>query len=39
MKMLVELNTRDRITMVMVTHDKALRPLGSRVIRLVDGRI
>ena len=39
MKMLVELNMKENITMVMVTHDKGLRSLGSRVIRLVDGKI
>jgi ABC-type lipoprotein export system ATPase subunit len=39
MKMLIDLNLKEGITMVMVTHDKGLRDLASKVIRLVDGRI
>lgn len=39
MQLLLDLNSREDITMVMVTHDVALTAFAKRVIRLRDGKI
>jgi putative ABC transport system ATP-binding protein len=39
MKILLDLNLRDRITMIMVTHDVGLKTYANRVVRVVDGKI
>ena len=39
MKILMELNLKDGITMIMVTHDVALKNYAHRFVRVVDGKI
>lgn len=39
MKILVELNIDQGITMIMVTHDVALKSFAHRVVRMLDGKI
>eukprot|EP01017_Pseudomicrothorax_dubius_P012790 TRINITY_DN1541_c0_g1_i4.p1 TRINITY_DN1541_c0_g1~~TRINITY_DN1541_c0_g1_i4.p1 ORF type:complete len:339 (+),score=93.86 TRINITY_DN1541_c0_g1_i4:387-1403(+) len=39
MDILVELNRREGITMVMVTHDVGLKSFANRVIRMLDGKV
>jgi len=39
MKILVDLNMKDKITMVMVTHDVALKSFGTKVVRMYDGKV
>lgn len=39
MKILMDLNMRDKITLVMVTHDVALKNYATKVIRMYDGKV
>jgi len=39
MKILVDLNLHKKITMIMVTHDVALKTFADRVVRMADGKI
>ena len=39
MKILVDLNVDKKITMIMVTHDVALKQYANRVVRMADGKI
>jgi len=39
MKILVDLNQKEGITMIMVTHDVALKSFANRVVRMVDGKV
>ena len=39
MKILVDLNIKEGITMIMVTHDVALKSFAHRVVRMLDGKI
>ncbi len=39
MDILLDLNIKENITMIMVTHDVALKNYGNRVVRVVDGKI
>ncbi len=39
MKILVDLNIKEGITMIMVTHDVALKCFANRVVRMVDGKV
>lgn len=39
MKIIMDLNLQDKITMVMVTHDVALKNFASKIVRMSDGRI
>lgn len=39
MKIIMDLNLDDKITMVMVTHDVALRSFASKIVRMSDGKI
>ena len=39
MKILIDLNRNEQITMVMVTHDIALKNYASKIIRMSDGRV
>jgi len=39
MKILVDLNLKNRITLVMVTHDVALKSFGTMVVRMFDGKV
>ena len=39
MKILVDLNLHKKITMIMVTHDVALKQFADRVVRMSDGKI
>jgi ABC-type methionine transport system ATPase subunit len=39
MKLIMDLNLNDRITMVMVTHDLALKNFATKIVRMSDGRI
>jgi putative ABC transport system ATP-binding protein len=39
MKILLDLNILNNITMIMVTHDVGLKAFGDRVVRVVDGKI
>lgn len=39
MGILMELNLKENITMIMVTHDVGLKNFGTRVIRMLDGKI
>jgi len=39
MKILVDLNVKEKITMVMVTHDVALKTFAHRVVRMADGKV
>ena len=39
MKILVDLNIKEGITMIMVTHDVVLKSFANRVVRMVDGKV
>lgn len=39
MKILIDLNQKEKITMVMVTHDVGLKTYSNRVVRMADGKI
>ena len=39
MKILVDLNIKEGITMIMVTHDVALKSFAHRVVRMMDGKV
>jgi putative ABC transport system ATP-binding protein len=39
MKILVDLNMKEGITMIMVTHDVALKGFANRVVRMMDGKV
>lgn len=39
MKILVDLNKNEGITMIMVTHDVALKGFADRVVRMMDGKV
>ena len=39
MKILIDLNMRDKITMIMVTHDQGLKNFAHRVVKMSDGKI
>ena len=39
MKILCDLNRREKITMVMVTHDVALKGYASKIVRMYDGKV
>jgi putative ABC transport system ATP-binding protein len=39
MRLLAELNLRDGITIIMVTHEQEMAAYASRIIRFVDGRV
>lgn len=39
MKIIMDLNLQDKITMVMVTHDVALKNFASKIVRMSDGKI
>jgi len=39
MKILVDLNIKEGITMIMVTHDVALKSFANRVVRMMDGKV
>jgi energy-coupling factor transporter ATP-binding protein EcfA2 len=39
MKILIDLNLHKKITMIMVTHDVALKTFANRVVRMADGKV
>ena len=39
MKIIADLNVRDGITVVMVTHDTGLKNFSTRTIKMLDGKI
>jgi len=39
MKILIDLNMREKITMIMVTHDVGLKTFAHRVLRMADGKV
>ena len=39
MSLLMELNLINKITMIMVTHDVALKNYGQKIVRVIDGKI
>lgn len=39
MKILIDLNMREKITMIMVTHDVGLKAFANRVVKMADGKI
>jgi len=39
MKILVDLNINEKITMIMVTHDAALKAFAHRVVKMSDGKV
>ena len=39
MKIIMDLNLHDKITMVMVTHDVALKNFASKIVRMSDGKV
>lgn len=39
MKILIDLNMREKITMIMVTHDIGLKNFAHRVVRMADGKV
>jgi putative ABC transport system ATP-binding protein len=39
MKILLDLNQKEQITCVMVTHDVALKNYSSKVVRMFDGKV
>ena len=39
MKILIDLNVREKITMIMVTHDQGLKYFAHRVVRMNDGKV
>ena len=36
---MLKLNKQDGITMIMVTHDQALKNYSNRAVRMIDGKI
>lgn len=39
MKILIDLNQKEKITMIMVTHDVALKSFATRVLKMADGKV
>ena len=39
MKILIDLNMREKITMIMVTHDVGLKDFSHRVVKMADGKV
>lgn len=39
MKILIDLNMREKITMIMVTHDVGLKAFANRVVKMADGKV
>ena len=39
MKILIDLTMKEKITMVMVTHDVGLKTFAHRVVRMADGKV
>jgi ABC-type lipoprotein export system ATPase subunit len=39
MKIIVDLNTKEGITIIMVTHDTVLKGFATRTVRMLDGKI
>ena len=39
MKILLDLNMKEKITMIMVTHDVCLKNFAHRVVRMADGKV
>lgn len=39
MKILIDLNMREKITMIMVTHDVGLKQFAHRVVKMADGKV
>lgn len=39
MKILIDLNMREKITMIMVTHDVGLKYFAHRVVKMADGKV
>ena len=39
MKILIDLNMKERITMIMVTHDVGLKAFAHRVVKMADGKV
>lgn len=39
MKILLDLNVKENITMVIVTHDVGLKNYANRIVRMMDGKI
>lgn len=39
MKILIDLNLNEKITMIMVTHDIGLKNFANRVVRMADGKV
>ena len=39
MKILLDLNIHENITMIMVSHDVGLKSYANRVIKMMDGKI
>ena len=39
MKILMELNIKEKITMIMVTHDEHIKDLANRIVYVIDGKI
>ena len=39
MKILIDLNMREKITMIMVTHDVGLKTFAHRVVKMADGKV
>jgi len=39
MKILIDLNIKHKITMVMVTHDQALKAFSTKVVKMSDGKV
>lgn len=39
MKILIDLNMREKITMIMVTHDIGLKNFAHRVVKMADGKV
>ena len=39
MKILIDLNMREKITMIMVTHDVGLKAFAHRVVKMADGKV
>ena len=39
MKILIDLNMKEKITMIMVTHDVGLKQFAHRVVKMADGKV
>ena len=39
MKILIDLNMREKITMIMVTHDVGLKDFANRIVKMADGKV